>query len=498
MKKFTVILLLAAALALALGACLPVDGEPEGIGAGMAGEDEVSRTISEEPEKIEGWGEGVSSFAAYRWNGGLLKNLQFELDLVESGVDLGGSEIWWINDQTVSALYGEDIIADGACYDGVFRFTFNSRQEDSELAAAAGITEDELSLWAREWDWPNYGYMVRGWELAVTYKPLPEGRWVTPSWWLPPEGLTGKGEDNGSYAERMIAGPSRPEPTPLPEDRQAVEDFKFPGWEPVEGHEGYEMAVVHTAYDGRPLQVRLRWKNGEGFGFWAQLPAHALDSFWEHEGEWFIKVTVSGEGRESENSDSSDSSEIDAVSSQRGDESSWYADNYLLESSPAYQDREGLLVDLFRATEQDEYWWLDEEAAEKIVPNVPDGRENWLNAGTEKGLISFGYITEETGLDESARTYEFYVTALPGEDALTPKHWAPSHPEWGPANGHPGFEMSSAPGTDDGLPVSVRLRWQSDDHWFMAQIPVHRLDAFWENYEGLFVKMDRSSVQREG
>ena len=498
MKKFTSIFLLAAVIMLTLGACLPVDGEPEGAGAGMAGEGEVSRTASEEPyepEEIEGWGDGMSSFAAYSWNGALLENIQGELDM-EPG------EIWWINDEPVSELYGEDVFADGACYDGVFRFMFSNRQEDSELAALAGLDEDELHLWAREWSWPNYMYMARSWELAVTYKPLPEGKWVTPSWWLPPEGLTGKGEGlDGSGAD--IAGPfdadgkpiPTPEPTPFPEDRQAAEDFRLPAWEPVEGREGYEISTVHSTADGRPLQVRLRWKNDEGFGFWAQLPAYAVDSFWEHENEWFIKVTVSGEGRESGNSGSS---EIDAVSSQRGDESSWYADNYLLESSPAYQDREGLLADLFRATEQDEYWWLDEETAKKIVPDVPEDRENWLNPVTKKGLISFRYITEETGLDEPARTYEFYVTALPGEEALTPKGWESPRPEWGPADGHPGFETSSVPGEDDGLPVSVRLRWQGGDHWFMAQIPVHRLDAFWENYESLFVKRDRSSVQSEG
>lgn len=293
MKKRTAIFLLTAAIALALGACLPVDGEPESAGAGMAGEGEVSRTASEEPESepyepehIEGWGEGMTTVAAYSWNGALLEDVQDSREL---------GEIWWINDDTVSGLYGEEVFADGVCHEGVFCFTFRSRQEDGELAAAAGLAEEELGLWAREWDWPNYGYMVRGWELAVTYKPLPEGQWVTPSWWLPPEGLTGKGEDMYGYLrERALAGPSLPEPTPLPEDREAVEDFRFPAWEPVEGHEGYEMAVVHTAYDGRPLQVRLRWKNEDGFGFWAQLPAHALDSFWEREGEWFLKVNATG------------------------------------------------------------------------------------------------------------------------------------------------------------------------------------------------------------
>ncbi len=149
--------------------------------------------------------------------------------------------------------------------------------------------------------------MVRGWEFAATYNPLPEGQWVTPNWWLPPEGLTGKGEDmgadgpfpDGPYDENGNPIPT-PEPTPFPEDREAVEDFKFPGWRPVEGHEGYEISTVHATADGRPLQVRLRWKNEEGYGFWAQLPAHALDSFWEHEGEWFVKVTVPEGGEDSE------------------------------------------------------------------------------------------------------------------------------------------------------------------------------------------------------
>ena len=317
MKKFTAIMLLAAVMLLALAGCLPVDGEPETGGAGMAGE--VSRVAEQdvepyEPETIEGWGEGVNSFGAYAGNKGLLENLQFELDLVESGAHLAGSELWWINDEAVTRLYGEDTVADGACYEGVFRFTFQSPQEDSELARLAGLSEEELRLWAREWNWLNYGYLVRGWEFAATYNPLPEGQWVTPNWWLPPEGLTGKGEDmgadgpfpDGPYDENGNPIPT-PEPTPFPEDREAVEDFKFPGWRPVEGHEGYEISTVHATADGRPLQVRLRWKNEEGFGFWAQLPAHALDSFWEHEGEWFVKVTVpvGGEDCEPESSTSS-------------------------------------------------------------------------------------------------------------------------------------------------------------------------------------------------
>lgn len=305
MKKFTAVVLLMAALLLTLPGCLPVDGEPETGGAGMAGESRAAEPY--EPETIEGWGDGVNSFAAYAGNKGLLENLQFELDLVESGAHLAGSELWWINDEAVTGLYGEDTIADGVCHEGVFRFTFQSPQEDSELARLAGLSEEELRLWAREWNWLNYGYLVRGWEFAATYKPLPEGQWVTPSWWLPPEGLTGKGEDmgadgpfpDGPYDENGNPIPT-PEPTPFPEDREAVEDFKFPGWRPVEGHEGYEISTVHATADGRPLQVRLRWRNEEGFGFWAQLPAHALDSFWEHEGEWFVKVTVPEGGEDSE------------------------------------------------------------------------------------------------------------------------------------------------------------------------------------------------------
>lgn len=294
MKKITVVLLLGALMLAVFSGCLPVDGEPERIGAGMAG----GADEPYEPETIEGWGEGVNSFGAYSWNGALLEEVTKELGL-------GYSQLCWIDDQTVTAVFGEDVFADGACYDGVFRFTFSSRQDGSELAAAAGLSEDELRLWAREWSWPDYRYMARGWELAVTYEPLPEGRWVTPSWWLPPQGLTGKGEDRyGYWDERALAGPydedgnpiPTPEPTPFPEDRQAVEDFRFPGWEPLEGHEGYEISTVHSTADGRPLQVRLRWKNEEGYGFWAQLPAHALESFWEHEGEWFVMVGVNTDG----------------------------------------------------------------------------------------------------------------------------------------------------------------------------------------------------------
>ncbi len=303
MKKFTAIILLAAVMLLALAGCLPVDGEPETGGAGMAGE--VSRVVEQDvepyvPETIEGWGDGLSSFPAYSWNGGLLEDIQRSRDF---------GDIWWINDGTVSALYGEEVFADAVCDDGVFRFNFSSGQDISALAAASGFTEEELTGgWTREWPWDSWEYAARGWELAATYKPLPEGQWVTPSWWLPPEGLTGRGEDMDRYWLEQLLGPfdedgfpiPTPDTTPFPEDREAVEDFKFPGWRPVEEHEGYEISTVHATTDGRPLQVRLRWRNEEGFGFWAQLPAHALDSFWEHEREWFVKVTVPEDGEDSE------------------------------------------------------------------------------------------------------------------------------------------------------------------------------------------------------
>lgn len=295
MKKFAVMLLAAAVLALVLGACLPVDGEPETGGAGMAPGSEVSRTApeepEEEPEEVEGWGEGLSSFAAYSWNGNLLEDIQKSQDF---------GDVWWINDEPVSALYGEEVFADGMCWDGVFRFDFGTSRDVSRLVEESGFTEEELNdCWAREWPWDSWVYMALSWQLAVTYKPLPEGKWVTPSWWLPPEGATGKGEDQGPYILGLPYDENgnpipTPEPTPIPEDRQAVEDYQRPEWEPAEGHDGYEMAIVHAAPDGRPLQVRLRWKNEEGFGFWAQLPGYALDSFWEHEGEWFVKVNVSG------------------------------------------------------------------------------------------------------------------------------------------------------------------------------------------------------------
>ena len=51
MKKFTAIMLLAAVMLLALAGCLPVDGEPETGGAGMAGE--VSRVAEQDVEPYE-------------------------------------------------------------------------------------------------------------------------------------------------------------------------------------------------------------------------------------------------------------------------------------------------------------------------------------------------------------------------------------------------------------------------------------------------------------
>ena len=127
MKKITVFFALAVLIVATLSGCLPVDGEPDVQGAGMTGE----AVEAYEPETIEGWGEGVNSFAAYSGSKSLLENLQDELDLAESGIDLSGSELWWINDEAVTELYGEDVFADGACYEGIFRFMFSSRQEDS-------------------------------------------------------------------------------------------------------------------------------------------------------------------------------------------------------------------------------------------------------------------------------------------------------------------------------------------------------------------------------
>ena len=77
MKKFVSVLMLMAVVLTVLSGCLPVDGEPEAQGAGMAGE----AVEAYEPETIEGWGEGVNSFAAYSGSKSLLENLQDELDL---------------------------------------------------------------------------------------------------------------------------------------------------------------------------------------------------------------------------------------------------------------------------------------------------------------------------------------------------------------------------------------------------------------------------------
>lgn len=254
MRKFAVMLLAAAVLAMGLGACLLVDGEPETGRAGTGQESRVSEAAhdeptpeSERPKPNDGAG-GVpvwSTFAEYSWNGALLEDIQGEREL---------GDIWWVNDEPVAELYGEEVFPDGVCLDGVFHFEFNSRQDIAELAELSGFTEEELK------ESPPLSCMLRNWQFCVTCQPL-TGEWFTPSGWMPPENI---GQAN----------------------------YRYHRWEPVEGHEGYEMDIIYD--DERPLQVWLRWKNEEGFGFWAQLPGYALDMFWEHEDEWFIKVNVSG------------------------------------------------------------------------------------------------------------------------------------------------------------------------------------------------------------
>lgn len=65
-------------------------------------------------------------------------------------------------------------------------------------------------------------------------------------------------------------------------------------------------------------------------------------------------------------------------------------------------------------------------------------------------------------------------------------------PEWRPVPEHEGYEMAIVAETDDGSPLSVRLRWQRDGYWFQGQIPGHCLDKFWEISDSLWVKMNLS------
>lgn len=212
----------------------------------------------------------------------------------------GPGTLWWVNDGAIAQAYGGEVFPDGVYLEGVFQFKFSIPKSSEELAALAGYPEDEGRRFTREWPWYTWENLARNWEFFVTIQPIQGDAWPTPSLMIPSEewptfedwlGHVGDDHFGGNPAlDAYHAGEL------LIDDPQPVSEYVMPQFAPVEGHEGYEMAVVYALPDGTPMQVRLRWRNEEGFGFWAQLPAHALETFWEYQNQWFVRVDTGEAG----------------------------------------------------------------------------------------------------------------------------------------------------------------------------------------------------------
>lgn len=233
-----------------------------------------------------------NSFGAYSWHQRLL----------EEEVK-GFGEIWWFNDGPVAEMYSDRVFADGACYNGVCQFEFQDRRDTADMAALYEVTAEELERTCMDpWPWSSWQSLAYSWKFYVTIQPM-TGDWFSPGWIAPEEGTYEE-----YLAQRIQASRERyggDEEIDLmemfrkgglgPRNPQPASEYQYPAFQPVEGHEGVEMALTAETPDGLPLQVRFRWKTEDGFGCWAEIPGWAAERFYEHLDEWFVKVDTGKE-----------------------------------------------------------------------------------------------------------------------------------------------------------------------------------------------------------
>ena len=252
-----------------------------------------------DPEPVLPVDDPYKDFDQTLWHGSFYSGAVLE-HLREESSEMG--RIWWLNDQVVDAVSEEMMWTRCAYVKGVFQFEFYPSMPKEEVSQLTGISIRELFRQTDRWPWEPKGYISQNWEFCVTIQPV-NGDWPTPDHWIPPENYTyedfanqvgGKGSESVPTEDIALADEFPPN---TPNNPQPTSEYEMPQFSPVKGRRGYEMAVVHTKPDGAPLQVRLRWRNEEDFGFWAQIPAYALDIFWEHQDQWFVPVDLTaGEG----------------------------------------------------------------------------------------------------------------------------------------------------------------------------------------------------------
>ena len=204
-------------------------------------------------------------------------------------------EIYWLDWDALDQRMGMKVIGN-ACSDGVLYFdcTTGWATNSKELGALYGLTEEEMELGKMSrWPWEDWRFLAIDFALYVTVRPQEEAPMLK-GWLLPDPEKFSEWEfwEDAVYSGALQEeGRPTPRPTPVGYTREHLEDYQYPAWEPVEGHEGVETAVVETLPNGRILSARVRWQQ-EGFWFLAEVPGHLLDSFLENAPALWEKVEM--------------------------------------------------------------------------------------------------------------------------------------------------------------------------------------------------------------
>ncbi len=214
-------------------------------------------------------------------------------DIQRNGKDLP-AYVWWVNEQVLREAFGIDGYLDGQSSEGVAHFSCQQSKGREDTAKLYGLTAAQMrETEMKSWPYASWARLADSFDFYVTLRkatqpPQPDA-WDVASY---------RPVEDERSAERLMAGPNNGAGTPTPKsvsgDRQPVEDYQPPVWEAVEGHEGYEQAVVEETAGGVPLAVRLRWQE-DGHWFLCQIPGHSLESFWEAGDSLWEKRELPGE-----------------------------------------------------------------------------------------------------------------------------------------------------------------------------------------------------------